>query len=168
MAPTLSIDLANPSFPWKLSQALLAFHSEAASVMLERFHASPVMGLLRKRGGERNLTMHWNPPTRSQRDSHANSKDATEHGAYAVAFAAVYAVQRYVIVRRAQHRTGADFLLVREGDPEREFIKLEVSGIARSSQGLAARLEAKLQQVHSGLAVVVCFQDLVIAFAEVR
>ncbi|MBL8973925.1 MAG: hypothetical protein JNK56_25260 [Myxococcales bacterium] len=168
MARSISIDLANPTFPWRLSRALLASHSEAAAVMLDRFHTSPAEGTLSVHGLERHLTMQWSTPTGPQHAAHANTLDATEHGAYAVAFAVVHAAQRYVVVRRAEHGTGADFLLVREGDPEREFIALEVSGIARSTSGFKSRLEAKLQQVHHGLAVVVCFEDAAVALAEAR
>ncbi len=143
--------------------------------MYHRYHTPPTPGTLTHRGKSRPLALTWRAPARATRESHANLHDATEHGACAVAFAAVHATNRYVVVRRAHHGSGADFLLLREGSPEHDFIKLEVSGIAEpSGPALARRLAEKLQQVQTGdlpapgVAVVVCFRDPLVALAERR
>ncbi len=173
MAVKLHFDLSAPAFPWRLSRALLDHHREAASVMFGRYHASPAPGTLTRRGKARPIALAWHTPSKPAREAHANLHDAVEHGAYAVAFAAVHATDRYVVVRRAHHGSGADFLLLREGAAEHDFVKLEVSGIAEpDGPVLARRLAEKLQQVQTGdlrapgLAVVVCFREPIVALAE--
>lgn len=113
--------------------------------------------------------MRWHPPEPGQLESHANHIEATEHGAYGVVFAAVHAVERYVVARRADHASGADYLLVREGEPENDFVKLEVSGMAKGSEAqLRQRVADKLAQIRAGtlrrpgVVVVVRFDDATI------
>lgn len=154
---------------------------EAAAVMLDKFHSSPAPGMLHvvdwesvKVTAEHNLLLRWAPPSPQSRDTHANELDATEEGAYAVAFAAVMS-RGYRVVRRAHHGSGADFILAKDGEPDNDYHKLEVSGVARgNSDVLDQRLVAKMEQVgrgdldRPGLAVVVGFQSTTLLTAEQR
>lgn len=154
---------------------------EAAAVMLDKFHRSPAPGMLyvvdwesMKATAEHHVHLCWTPPNEQSRDTHANELDATEEGAYAVAFAAVMS-RGYRIVRRAHHGSGADFILAREGEPDNDYHKLEVSGVARGNiDELAQRLVVKMEQVSGGdmdrpgLAVVVGFKAAMLLTAEQR
>ncbi len=88
-------------------------------------------------GTERGALLTWVPADETMRRSHGNELDATETGAYAVAVAALHAVDGWRNVRRAAHATGADLLMVRTDDPE-AFVKLEVSGHGRRRWALGA------------------------------
>ncbi len=148
-----------------LSPALLAMWSEAAAVMLSTFHPVPppatVMSL-RWDTTTCSLRVHWDDPGLRARESHANEKDATEAGAYAIAVAAANH-NGFVVRRRAHQGSGADLLMVRRGEPDNDFVKLEVSGIARRGS-VASRLKIKVEQVgggdldRPGVALVVHFE----------
>lgn len=136
---------------------------DAASVMFDKFHQPPADGVIDFDSKTQPLLVSWDPPAPRLRETHANELDATEEGAYAVAFSAVMS-HGFVVRRRVHHGSGADYLLSREGEPDNDFVKLEVSGVARGDKRLAARLETKIRQVaggdlpRPGLAVVVGFQ----------
>jgi hypothetical protein len=99
--------------------------SEAAAVMLSIFHAVPPPGTA--------MSVRWD----------ANEKDATEAGAYAIAVAAANH-NGFIVRRRAHQGSGADFLMVRRGEPDNDFVKLEVSGIARGGN-VGSRLKLKVE-----------------------
>jgi hypothetical protein len=125
--------------------------TEAATVMFFKFHQVPppkTPMALAWDDGRCSLHVHWTQPDFRALESHANENDATEAAAYAVAIAAVNH-RGYVVRRRAHQGSGADFLMVRRGEPDNDFVKLEVSGIARGGS-LETRLVQKKEQVSGG------------------
>lgn len=155
--------------------------AEAASVMLDRYHAPPpppcACAIHAADGGERPGEITWVPASEAMRASHANRHDATEWGAYAVAAMTVHALLGWRVVARAHHGSGADFLMMADDDPD-AFIRLEVSGIAECSDGtwggvVMARLRKKVDQLgrgdleYPGVAAVVGFQVVHIAVSRV-
>ena len=66
-------------------------------------------------------------------------------------------------MRRTWQGSGCDYLMVRRGEPENDFYKLEVSGTGEGN--LASRLKEKVAQGRGGdldrpgAAVVVGFQE---------
>lgn len=149
-----------------LARNHVANHVDAASVMLDKFHDPPASGAVELGREEQALEIDWKPPPTVLRASHANELRATEDGAYAVAFAVATGCG-YVVRRRAHHGSGSDYLLTRAGEPDNDFVKLEVSGVARArdARRLRARLKQKLVQlergdlVRPGLAIVVGFES---------
>lgn len=107
------------------------------------------------------LVLAWAEPTEQQRQSHQNEKDGPEDGACAVAIAAVHHLG-YTVVRRTRQKSGCDYLMVPHGEPENDFLKLEVSGTGDGN--LASRLREKVEQGEGGdlqrpgMAVVVGFK----------
>ncbi len=138
---------------------------DAASVMLDRFHRPPARGVIELGREPEALTVSWAPPDRVLLATHANERDATEDGAYAVALSAAIRCG-YVVRRRLHHGSGADYLLTRVGEPATDFVKLEVSGVARGASRLRARQRQKLAQLERGdlrrpgLAIVVGFEAM--------
>lgn len=148
----------------RLTPAALDSLAEAAAVMLDRYHEVPPPPTpfdLRVQGEEMTAEVDWHGPTDQQHGTHANEKDAAEDGACAVAIATVGAIG-YTVLRRTRHGSGCDYLMVRAGEPENDFRKLEVSGTAEGD--LEQRLRRKVTQARggdldrSGLAVVVGFK----------
>jgi hypothetical protein len=156
-----------------LSENHVANHVDAASVMLHKFHAPPAQGLLDDNGAASGIQVEWNAPDELLLSTHANELDATEDGAYAVAFATMLS-KGFVVRRRAHHGSGSDYLMTRAGEPDNDFWKLEVSGVARprDTTALRARLNAKLSQLgrgdlaRPGVAVVVGFETVQIVMEE--
>jgi hypothetical protein len=136
---------------------------DAASVMLDKFHQPPVSGQLDDRGESSRVELDWVPPSLALQHTHANELDATEDGAYAVALSTVVS-RGFVVQRRAHHGSGADYLITPVGEPNNDFYKLEVSGIARTTGNIQGRLRTKARQVSAGdlsrpgLAIVVGFE----------
>jgi hypothetical protein len=150
-----------------LSSAMLAVFSEAAAVLLNTFHpAPPPPTAVRMTSGleEGRIEIDWDSPDVKTQETHANEKDATEFAAYGIS---VLAAQHrgFRIRKRAHNRSGADFLMVRHGEPDNDFVKLEVSGVARGEATLLPRSKAKVAQVRGGnlarpgCAVVVGFES---------
>jgi len=134
-----------------LSPGILHSWQEAVSVMLDKFHPvppPPTSASLTHGEEVSTLELTWARPTEQMMESHANEKDATEDAAYGVAIAAAHHCG-YRVRRRTHHGSGADLLMVRHGEPDNDFIKLEVSGIARG-RSLEGRLAEKLAQVGGG------------------
>jgi hypothetical protein len=140
----------------------------AACVMLSKFHESPlVVGIDWEEVDQENLELAWTAPDVRTQMTHANELDATEDGAYAVSFA-VATHAGYTVGRRAHHGSGSDYLLTRQGEPENDFVRLEVRGIARIKLAdrrlLDRALEAKVDQLgqgdldRPGIAMVVGFE----------
>ncbi len=127
------------------------FWSDAATVMLNKFHPEPppptVMAVVHD-GAASTMHLTWTAPAARTQEDHANEKDATEHGAYAIAIAAVHH-RGYRVCRRTHQGSGADLLMVRDGEPQNDFVKLEVSGIARDGS-VTARLKEKVAEVRGG------------------
>lgn len=159
---------------WRLEPAILAAFCSAAAVVLHRFHTSPHAVAIARGDALHKATLLWSRPDTRALATHGNLLDATEHGAYALAFAALRCLGPYAVIKRAHHGSGADFVLARPGREEEPWTMLEVSGIAQGDgPTVAARLRRKLAQVsarpHDGprLAAVVRFERPLISFAEV-
>lgn len=173
---TSRIDLdALPTDPgWRLEPAILATFCSAAAVVLQRFHTSPHAVAVVDGDALHTTTLLWSRPDTRALATHANLLDATEHGAYALAIASLCRLGPYTVVARAQHGTGAYFVLAHAGREEEPWAMLEVSRIARGDgPAVAARLRRKLAQVsaraHDGPrpAAVVRLQRPLITIAEV-
>lgn len=168
----MNLDLREPGRAHNVTQALWGSWAEAAAVTLERFHAStPQACRITNEGEEVRALVHWQPADDRTRRSHANTTDATEAGAYAVATLAVHAVGGWRVIGRTTTASGADVWMQRDGDHPEAMVRLEVSGIAKGegSEGLSAlrtRLAQKVRQLAAGesdapgIAVVVGFELL--------
>jgi hypothetical protein len=152
--------------------SVLASLAEAASVMLDAYHPAPPSQTpveLVRNGDPARGYITWHPPSPQARDTHANEKDATEDGACAIAIATVHELG-YTVVRRTRQGSGCDYLMVRRGDTEENFHKLEVSGTGAGN--LPARVKAKVDQgmrgdlEGPGAAVVVGFKAAKILVEE--
>ena len=165
MSETISIDLGDLGNAVTLSPAMVTAYSEAARVMLDHYHQSRerLEGLLVHDDDEKPLVLLFEPPNDQIHDSYANMQDATEYGAYAVAFGAAHETEGYVVKKRAHHGSGSDFLMVKDGESDENFVRLEVSGVGSPQGNLPARLQKKKSQLNSGdllrpgVAVVVGF-----------
>lgn len=164
MAEPIHLDLTRIGEVSHLSPTVVAYLAEAASVMLDLYHSAPpppTPGMLVRGVEEVPLAFAWTEPTKQQRESHQNEKDAPEDSACAVAIATVHQLG-YTVVRRTRQGSGCDYLMVRHGEPENDFLKLEVSGTGEGN--LVSRLEEKVKQgkggdlQRPGMAVVVGFK----------
>lgn len=153
-----------------ISPYLVATYVEAASVVLEKLHTVPphqANYTWHQDATARNGVLTWLEVDDRTRRTHGNNKDATEYGAYAVAIAAMTA-RGYRLLGRLHQGSGADYYMVKDGEPEENYIKLEVSGIF-SNGDLFARLREKIEQGgggnlrRPGVAVVVKFQQPAVA-----
>ncbi len=164
MTEPIHLDLTRLGEVSYLSPNVVAYLAEAASVMFDLYHPAPpppTLGVLVRSAEEVPLAVGWSEPTTQQRESHLNEKDAPEDGACAVAIATVHELG-YTVVRRTRQGSGCDYLMVPRGEPENDFLKLEVSGTGEGS--LAGRLTGKVAQgkggdlQRPGMAVVVSFK----------
>lgn len=163
-----TLDLTKLSSISSVSERVLGAHAEAASVMLERFHAPPpppTGGTWHDSGKDDvSVSVFWEEPTLDAKRSHANDKDATEEGAYAVAVAIAHEAG-FRVVARTFHGSGCDWVMVPHGEPENDYYKLEVSGVEEGGSP-GARLTSKVKQGRAGelerpgMAVVVRFEDV--------
>jgi hypothetical protein len=160
---TIVLDV-DAAAPWgNISSGMRDSLVEAARVMLDSSHAAaPIQGTWTSETGTASTEIRWSAATNVMRSTHANTKDATEDGAYTLAVLAADHLGLRVL-GRAPQGSGADWFV---HDPQRptQLMKLEVSGIAaRGSPG--ARLSQKVEQAMggtlaaAGLAVVFRFQD---------
>jgi hypothetical protein len=170
---TLVIDLVEAGSAHFITTHVWGGWAEAAAVMFELYHGAPPP--------PRSCTFTpfdrddvaaafvWPPTNEMTRASHGNPLNATEHGAYAVACATVGALEGWKVTGRAHHGSGADLLMLREGDDPNDFVRLEVSGVAAGTgdAGLVAlrrRLVVKVNQLgrgdldRPGVAAVVGFE----------
>lgn len=167
------LDLRDLSAFSSATRALLTTCSEAASVMLWKFHTPPqAHGSWQKDEGLAALedpievAVLWDAPETDVLQSYGNEKDATEYGAYALAIALASHLG-FKVLGRTHQGSGTDWLMIREGEPANDYYKLEVSGISRiNTQKPEARLAEKTTQgrvgdwKRPGLAVVARFEDL--------
>lgn len=110
--------------------------------------------------------LHWEPPNEQARRTWCNEIDATESGAAGVALLLARRLLGYVATSRSRHGTGFDYWLGPDidGDPIRDKVRLEVSGIRKGSPAdITRRVRQKLSQMHrggsavSGYAIIVEF-----------
>lgn len=180
MITPLKIDVEDLPAMCKVSAGILQCYAEAASVMFDQFHDnSPVNGSVALNGDVRDAEFSWKPSTIAEKTSHANEIDATEDGACAVSFAAVRQAAGYVVRKRAHHGSGSDWLMTRKGEPDNDFVRLEVSGVAKNISGatkdaLSGRLARKVSQLgkgdlnRPGIAIVVGFEGATVVMREVK
>lgn len=150
--------------PWgNISPGMRDGLVEAARVMLDAFHpAPPTHGAWTSEAGSTKTEVRWTAATAAMKSTHANAKDATEDGAYALAVLAADRLDLRVL-GRAPQGSGADWF-VQDPTLPTQLMKLEVSGIA-SGGSPGFRLSQKVEQAMGGsvaaggLAVVFRFHD---------
>ncbi len=165
MTAARSLDLTTLASQCRLSAGVRIGYVEAASVMLAHYRQSnPCDGHWRhNEASDEPILVIWNEPDEPMMRTHHNAKDATEHGAYAVAIAAVHALGFEVCGRTVQG-SGADFWMVKRGGDPADVYHLEVSGIGEAGAP-GYRLAKKTDQGQSGslrrpgTAVVFRFKD---------
>jgi len=161
-----------------LTPSLSGSFFEAASVCLNRHHATPVeVEILR---GETRVVreVDFQAPDDRMRNAWANDIDTTEAGAYGVSLAAVEAEESLVAVRRAETLTGADWYVAPVGvtaDDLETCLRLEVSGLDSGNRSaLETRLAQKIAQTKRGksnlpaIASVVGFEQRAVAIRRVE
>ena len=167
------LDLTTLHARCSLSPALVGALVEAASVVMAAHHLAPPPPTPMRwveEDQEQVARIIWTAPDERAKASHSNNKDATEDAACAVAIAAMQELG-FRVVKRAFHGSGADYLMVKSGEPDNDFIKLEVSGIFQGGD-LRKRLRVKIDQVgggqlnRPGRAVVVQFEEPAIAIGR--
>jgi hypothetical protein len=157
----------------KIAHELVEHHKIAAVVSLYRHHTPPrtIFPRFDENLQQENLyELTWFGPTVEQQEAFNNIIDSTENGAEIIALLVVQACG-YRVVKRAAALSGSDWIIVKNGEPENDFWKLEVSGIDRDGRP-HDRLHRKLEQVASGelsrpgIAIVVRFSPPEIHFGE--
>lgn len=137
-----------------LTPATADANTEAASVCLQRHHASPVDVDLERDGAASVASVDWATPDAQTRAAWANETDATEAGAYACALAAVEVTDGLLAIGRAEILSGADFYVAPEGkgiNDLEDCRRLEVSGVDRGEGPvIRQRLRTKLAQAKRG------------------
>lgn len=177
-APTTSlsktIDLMALKQMSTMSAKVLDHLAEAASVMLDRFHSRSeqpkpfeVYGV----PDAPSVFVVWEVPSQDVMASHANDLKATEDGAEGVAIASVYVLLGYIVRKRAFHGSGSDLLMTRQHEPDNDYVKLEVSGIARGGSFGHRQTKKKKQAIAGDLdrpwaAVVVAFERARLSIEE--
>ena len=94
-------------------------------------------------------TLNWNPTDEQTRKCCSDMQDATELGAYGIAFLLIRRLTTYTVIERSRKGTGFDYWLG-EGKSDYPFQKharLEVSGILKGTEGeINSRVKQKLAQ----------------------
>jgi hypothetical protein len=148
------------------SDFVFGAYAEAASVVLTSYHELSTRAASHwyhndKVQDARDII--WTEPTAVQKTTHGNAKDATEYGAYAIAFLIAAALD-FVVVGRSEQGSGCDWIM-RRASGGTETFKLEVSGIAQGGSP-GSRLATKVKQGQTGtlkapgLAVIVRFSEV--------
>lgn len=158
-----------------------ASHAEAARVCLHHHAHVPPKPVAVVDDGEATVCVaRWREADARARAAWANTIDATEAGAYALALAAVEARRGLAAVRRAHTKTGADYYLGLPGDRSEDLdapilYRLEISGTdSGAARDITARLRQKRQQARDGesdlpaIVSVVAFAQLKIVSEDVK
>lgn len=161
-----------------VTEGIAKSYAEAACVCLDRHHTSPQALHIHEAKGAHRVAAEWTAPDGRTKRAWANTTDATEAGAYALALAAVESTRGLVAVRRAETLTGADYYLASATqtlDSLEAAFRLEVSGMSEGDESrMGQRLRQKIRQAASGrsnlpaIALVVGFEALKIFVAEVE
>lgn len=150
-----------------LEEALVEVQVQAAEVCFDRHHSSPVELAIRSDLSDTDgCQIRWGAISERRRNSYANTKDATELGAYAVSLAVLRSFCQTVTVKRAPQLSGSDYIIIPSGDLDFERAsRLEVSGTSSEDpKEVLRRLSNKLIQLMRGasdlpgLASVVSFR----------
>lgn len=160
-----------------LTVSLSGTFFEAASVCLNRHHASPVDMTIACNGSSSKKSVEFAEPDIRVLSAWANDIDTTEWGAYGVCLAAVEVEEELVAIKRAETLTGADWYVApigTEPDDLERCYRLEVSGIdAGDRSTVQTRLLQKVEQTRRGasnlpaIASVVGFKERAIAIQKV-
>lgn len=175
---TIELNLTTIRESCGLAVNLAEAYHDTTTVLLDRFHGgrgAPTAASIEDAGGSISpASIGWSVPTEVERDSHANTIDAAEFAAYALAIVVAFRHLGFRVVRRAPEGSGADFLMQPVGANDSGFVRLkvtddrfrrlEVSGIS-GQDSAPSRLREKLAQLtegddpRPGSAVVVRFPD---------
>ncbi|MEO0804062.1 MAG: hypothetical protein AAFY57_17575 [Cyanobacteria bacterium J06642_2] len=136
-----------------LTPPIAGSYLEAARVCLDRHYSSPKEFTLENNQVESIAKVEWEAADSRVQAAWANTDDATEAGAYALAIAATELLKGMVAVHRAETRTGADYYIApideRLEDLE-NWWRLEVSGTHSEKSEVKKRLRKKLEQARQG------------------
>jgi hypothetical protein len=137
-----------------LTEATAAFYEEAASVCLNRYHASPIEITLSDDRKQMTAQCPWVTPDARTIDAWANTTDTTESGAYCCVIAGVELPRNLFAVRRAETGTGSDYYIGPDGSGQSDLedcLRLEVSGVsAGDDKEVRKRLSEKVAQAQRG------------------
>lgn len=134
----------------KLDANTLGSLAMAAAVTLERVRGSADVDDATVLVGdvERAASIVRVPPTDDGRATYADTGEATEEAAEAIAILVARQVLDRVVVRRLQKHSGGDYAMRDAASPDLEtFERLECSGIAEGKDKTATRLAQKLTQL---------------------
>jgi hypothetical protein len=161
-----------------LTPALGGALYEAASVCLDRHHASPIEFEVHRKESTTKRNTEFEKPNATALNAWANEIDTTEAGAYCVCLAAVEAEEQLVAVKRAETLTGADWYVAPIGTTPQDLescFRLEVSGLdAGTRNAIKSRLLDKIAQTRRGksnlpaIASVVGFKERHVAIQRVE
>ena len=165
-AGPMLFDLTTKPAAFLGSDFVFGAYAEAASVVLRNYHGPSTRAVSSWDHNDSTQDPHniiWTEPTAIQITTHGNTKDATEYGAYAIAFLVAAALD-FVVVGRSEQGSGCDWIM-RRASGGTETFKLEVSGIAQGGSP-GSRLTKKVEQGRKGtlkapgLAVIARFSEV--------
>lgn len=169
--PTPELHLTQLRTDVGLSEGAAAYYAEAAAVVLES--CEHVCGVRLDVAGsiEREYHIHWEQVTDDVRACHADSQDATEHGAYGIAILVIYDATPYVAVEQSYKSTGFDWWLGEQQDeyPMQRKARLEVSGIRTGTlPQIRYRLQKKLKQTQQSDAMMLPALAVIVEYSRPR
>jgi hypothetical protein len=148
-----------------LTPSIAGAYEEAASVCLNRHHASPLVITLSNNGTESAAELSWAAPTSRVLDAWANTIDATEAGAYCCVIAGLEQLRGLFAVRRAETGTGADYYVAAAGSGGNDLeacLRLEVSGVDSGDRPqVTKRLLEKVRQAQQGESSLPAFAGVI-------
>lgn len=157
-------------------RAWLMPREKAASVLLWRFHtAPPTAGTWDNYDhddpfpiDQLKVQVYWDEPAREVLQALGNDWKNIEYAAEGVAIAIANHLG-FSVLGDSSHGSGTDLLMVPRGEPENDYYKMEVSGMASvGDESPKSRLRKKVAQAlkgqfdRPGMALVVRFADLCI------
>ncbi len=134
-----------------LSPSFCQYCAHAAAYCLD--HNEVATGAVLMVDGERDarIAVEWNPVTDEIKRTHADSQEATEFGAYAIAMGIVPRLTDLRVVERSRKGPGFDFWLGDKTSLDPLFqgkARLEVSGILKGGDSeIRRRVHEKLDQL---------------------
>jgi hypothetical protein len=122
--------------------------AEAGSVCLESQEHSCGVKMAVKGIYTHTYEVHWTPTDEQTRKCWNDMQDATEYGAYGIAFLLIREMTPFTIIERARKGPGFDYWLGYEDDILfQKKARLEVSGILRGTDvDVNSRAKQKLEQ----------------------
>jgi hypothetical protein len=124
-----------------------AFFADAAGVCLEIAKHSQGASLAVHGVQRRDYAVLWPAIDDQKRRTHADTQDATEFGACALAFVLTRELTDYEAVEQARKGGGFDYWLGRATEPDLFCARLEISGILSGDDGeIKKRVTVKKKQ----------------------